>query len=639
MTGTAAGTTATLEAQAAIAFDLVGADPVAALAEADRILAAVPAQHASREQLSIASSAHRVAALALVEVPDLHAAEARIRLSVVAARGSRSSQRIALARLSMAYVLLCRGRLADALRAADRALPDLDESDAGKGAAQRALVLQTMGRTDEAIEAYSAAQVLLERHDDRVMLAKLHHNRAALLAYRGELDRAIEDQRRAVELNAELGLPLFEAQSASDLAWMLGMSGRIPEALRLWDEIGETLPDDDPIAWLDRADILLRAGLAQEAAATAARAVGWLDAQRTGWDTMAAEAQLGLAQALLRGGRLDEAETCAGVAGAMFRAQGRQSWLVLADHVRVTAQLERDGVARRSHLRTAAALEHRGWRTLALDLRIAVATAALRSGRAGLAAEAVTAPPARRDDPLEVRSRSHHLQALARRLDGDRAGASRHLRSGWELLDRQRALVGASELRATTAHQAVGIVAEGLRTRVSDGTASGVLDWAERGRAASLRFPPALPPDDPELAAALGRLRMLSRSQDEAALAGRPGTGAARDLTRIEQRGVRRRRRSPRRRARAAWSAGRHDARRARDRRDRHRGGGRRRPPDAPRAARVPRADASCRRPRRVPATPAGRRLRRRRDGRLRRGAERPRPARRGAAGSRARER
>jgi hypothetical protein len=396
-----------------------------------------------------------------------------------------------------------------------------------------------MGRTDEALEAYAAAQVLLERHDDRVMLAKLHHNRAALLAYRGELDCAIEDQRRAVELNAELGLALFEAQSASDLAWMLGMSGRIPESLRLWDEIRDTLPDDDPIAWLDRADILLRTGLTQEAVATAARAVDWLDAQRTGWDTMSAEAQLGLAQALLRGGRLDEAETHADAARAMFRAQGRQSWVVLADHVRVTAQLERDGVARRNHLRTAAALEHRGWHTLALDLRIAVATAALSSGPRALAVAAVAAPPALRGDPLEVRSRSHHLQALERRLDGDRAGAARHLRSGWELLDRQRSLVGASELRATTAHQAMGIVAEGLRARAADGTAAGVLDWAERGRAASLRFPPALPPDDPELAAALGRLRMLSRSQDEAALAGRPDTGVARELTRLEQQVVR----------------------------------------------------------------------------------------------------
>jgi tetratricopeptide (TPR) repeat protein len=528
-----------LDAEAAVAFDLVGADPAAALAEADRIVAAISSADATGHELAVASAAHRVAALALVEVPDLHAAEVRIRQSVADARRSGSTERIALAQMSLAYVLLCRGRLSQALRAADRAIEGLPESDAGKGAAQRALVLQTLGRTDEALEAYAGAQSLLERHDDRVMLAKLHHNRAALLAYRGELDRAIVDQRRAVELNAELGLQLFEGQSTSDLAWMLGMSGRIPESLRLWDDIRDKIPDDDPIAWLDRADILLRAGLTQEAVSTASRAVEWLDAQRTGWETMAAEARLGLAQALLRGGRLHEAEAHADAARAMFRAQGRPSWLALADHVRAAAQLERDGVARRAHLRTARTLEHRGWRTLALDLRVAVATAALAAGRPSLAADAVDTATARRDDPLEVRSRSHHLQALARRLDGDRAGAARHLRSGWELLDRQRALVGASELRATSAHQVVGVVAEGLRSKAADGSPAGVLDWAERGRAASLRFPPALPPDDPELAATLGRLRMLSRSQDEAALSGRPDALAARELTVLELRVVR----------------------------------------------------------------------------------------------------
>ncbi len=540
MTGTAAPDSPTaLDDEAEAAFDLVGADPAAALTEADRIVATVSSADATREQLAAVSMAHRVASLALVEARDLHTAESRIRLSLDSARKSRSPERVAQAQMSLAYVLLCRGRLSQALRAADRALTGLGEADLGKGEAQRALVLQTMGRTDEALEAYAAAQPLLEHHDDRAMLAKLHHNRAALLAYRGELDRAIADQRRAVELTAELGQLHHEGQSASDLAWMLGMSGRIPESLRLWDEIRDKLPPDDPIAWLDRADILLRAGLTREAVATATRAVEWLDAQRTGWDTMAAEAQLGLAQALLRGGRLDEAEAHADTAGAMFRAQGRSSWQALADQVRAVAQLERDGVARRSHLGTATRLEHRGWRTLALDLRIAVATAAFAAGRPSLAWDATDGAAARRDDPLEVRSRSHHLQSLRRRLEGDRAGAARHLRSGWDLVDRQRALVGASELRATTAHQAVGIVAEGLRSRAADGSAAGVLEWAERGRAASLRFPPALPPDDPELAATLGRLRMLSRSQDEAALSGRSDAADARELARLEQHVVR----------------------------------------------------------------------------------------------------
>jgi tetratricopeptide (TPR) repeat protein len=536
------------------AFELIGSDPGAALAAADRIVAAVPARGATPVQLEAVSMAHRVAALALTEVPDLHAAESRIRLAVSVARRARSSECEAQARMTLAFVLMGRGRLVAALAAADRALPGLAGADRGRLLGQRALILQKVGRDDEALESFGAALELLDAHGDLAMTAKAHHNRATLLAYRGDLVRAIEDQRRAVDLHAALGERLFAAQSLSDLGWLVGMTGRIPESLRILDEAADSLPDDDPVAWLDRADILMRAGLVHEAVATATQAAEWLDAQRTGWDTMAAEAQLGLAQTLLRTDALDAAAAHAGAARAMFRAQGRPSWLALADHVRAMAALlgeaaeapvpapRRDSderAVRREQLRTVAALESRGWRTLALDLRIALASAALAAGDGATAAKAVASPPPARGDTLEIRSRTRHLRSLASRSGGDRVGAARHLRAAWELVDRQRALVGASELRVSSARQVEGIVQEGVRAAAAAGSAAQVLAWAERGRAASLRFPRALPPDDPELADTLGRLRMAARSRDEALLAQRAdGTGTT-ELARLEQHVVR----------------------------------------------------------------------------------------------------
>ena len=528
-----------LEAAVVAAYDLVGSDPQAALAAADRVVDETPRRGATSGQRATASFAHRVAALALVEVPDLHGAEARIRTALRIARACGSQERTAQAELTYGFVLLGRGRFSASLAALDRALPGLTGGDVGRCIVQRALVLQTMGRDGEALAAYSDGLEVLGAHDDRMMMAMAHHNRATLLAYRGELDAAIEDQERAARYFEELGRDRFVGQARSDLAWLIGMSGRVPDALRLWDQLEATIDDDDPIMWLDRADVLARAGLAHEAVATASRAVEWLDAQRTGWATMSAEADLGLAQALLRSGELDEAARQAAAARAKFRAQRRGSWLVVADYVRDTAQLLRDSDPRTRHLRSAGALESAGWRVLGLDLRVTIATRAFARGRTSLAKDAVAAPPVGPRDPLEVRSRGHHLQALARRLDGDEAGAARSLRSAWTLVDRQRALVGASELRASAARQVADVVQEGLRSALAGGSATQVLAWAERGRAASLRFPPALPPDDAALAASLGRLRMAARSRDESLLADRGGWSGSTELARLEQEVVR----------------------------------------------------------------------------------------------------
>ena len=524
-----------LEAAVLAAYDLVGSDPQAALAAADLVITEIPRRGATADQRATESFAHRVAALALMEVPDLRAAEARIRTALRIARACGSAERAAQAELTYGFVLLGRGRFEASLAALDRALPGLTGSDVGRCVVQRALVLQTVGRDSEALAAYSDGLEVLRAHDDRMMMAMAHHNRATLLAYRGELDAAMADQERAALLFEELGRDRFAASARSDLAWLMGMCGQVPDALRLWDQLEATVADDDPIMWLDRADILARAGLAHEAVTTASRAVEWLDAQRTGWATMAAEADLGLAQALLRSGQVDDAESHAVAARAKFQAQRRGSWLVLADYVRDTAQLLRDSTPRARHLRSVHALESAGWRVLGLDLRVTIATRALARGRTALARDAVAAPPARTRDPLEVRSRAHHLRALARRLEGDEAGAARSLRSAWTLVDQQRALVGASELRASAARQVADVVQEGLRSALADGSAAQVLAWAERGRAASLRFPPALPPDDDALAAGLAQLRMAARSRDESLLADPGEWSGSAELARLER--------------------------------------------------------------------------------------------------------
>src|SRR4051795_4196904 len=87
------------------ALDLVGADPRAALRAADQVLGEVR----PRESPEAVGTAQRAAALALKEIGDLESAETRLRAGVRSTSG-RSDRAEAEARMSLAFILLERGR-------------------------------------------------------------------------------------------------------------------------------------------------------------------------------------------------------------------------------------------------------------------------------------------------------------------------------------------------------------------------------------------------------------------------------------------------------------------------------------------------------------------------------------------------
>ncbi len=535
-----------LRDRARAAIDLVGSDPSAALELADQVVAAVPVSLASTGEHEALSIAHRAAGLALQQMPDLVGAEARLRLAVVAATTAELVVVGAEATMSLAFVLLERGRAQEALEALDRVRPRLDGVAAARLGVQRALVLQRgLGRAEDSLEEYSRAIPVLSAAGDLVWSARAHNNRSQLFAYRGDVEPAIADQRRAVELFRATGRSHLAAQAKSDLAWLVGISGRIPESLRLLDEAAEQLPDNDPIARLDRADILMRAGLITDAVTTARETSTWLSERDIGWDVVAAEAELLLAQASLRAGRLDDAVAHAATAERMFRTQGRGSWKVLADYVIEVAALRDDAVDARipdpsqGHPRstesTIRELEEQGWRSHGLDLRIAAATRARERGWLDQARDLIDSPVHDPNDLLDVRARTVHAQALRALLDGNRRSAAGALARAWSLTERQRCLVGAAELRAMVSGHSAGIVELALEQAAAHRSAPRVLLWAERGRAATLRFPPALPPDDPQLAGALGHLRLAAHADVGSRLTGHVDRAAATDRARSEQ--------------------------------------------------------------------------------------------------------
>ena len=515
-----------LRDDARAAYDLVGSDPSAALAAADSVIARIPQQRASREQHEAAAMAHRVAGLALADIPDLHAAESRLRQAANLAARHHLDDAEGMAQMSLAFALYRRGRLQSALAATTKADAKLDGALQARNLVQRALILQNLGRVDDALEAYRQGIPRLVRAGELLAAAKAFHNRANLLAFQGDVTLALDDERRAVALYAELGMTLLESQARSDLGWLTGLSGDIPGALRLMEEALTSLPEGHVETLPDKADILLRAGLADEALSTAEVALDWLSGRDTGWEGLRAEVELTLADASLAADDPAAAQLHAGRAASLFRAQGRHPWVALAEYVVDMAALRAEGRTAAGLARRIRSLESRGWNGHALDLRIAAATAALGAGDVAAARTVLGAPEYDATAPIHVRSRARHAQALVGLARDDLGDFRRRLLQAWDVTEQERSLLGATELQAVGARRANDVVQLGIGQALRDGSAAGVITWAERGRAATLRFPSVLPPDDEELASALGRLRLLNRARRDDQLAGR-GVAAA----------------------------------------------------------------------------------------------------------------
>lgn len=508
-----------LAERAAAALDLVGRDARLALSEADAVVAQ------ANGDVTAASMAHRVAGLALRGLGDLAGAEARARTGVRVASRTGAEQAAAEARMSLAFILLDRGRLGTALAEADRAAEALTGLPAVRLTCQRALILQRTGRLDEALAEYGAALPALRRAGDLLWQARLHNNRGLLHAHRGALAPAEADFVRASALWDKLGQPVHVAESECNLGNVAALSGDAPSALAAYDR-AEATPalqaKPIPQLLLNRCQVLLSVGLFDDARRTAERAVADLGAVDQQADL--AEAQLWLAQAAAASGWREVASSEALTAHAMFTRQDRPGWASLARLVALRAASFDSAVPGelvRSALDCAAELTGAGWRAAELDARLIAARAALGDGDLATA-ESVLEPSGRRrrTGTLETRVGGWHASALVRHARGDRRGALSALRAGLALVEQRQVVLGATELRVHVATFGAELAAFGLSLAIEAGDPRGVLAWAERARARALRLRPVKPPHDRELAEALAELRRLTAQGAQANLAG-----------------------------------------------------------------------------------------------------------------------
>jgi tetratricopeptide (TPR) repeat protein len=495
--------------QATTALDLSSTDPVRArrMAESVRAMA-----NGNTEAASVAEQALGMAYAAQGRLTD---AEQHLRTAIDLADDGGLAACAAEARGALGYVLTLTGRTEDALRELDRAAPALQGQAAARLQMQRALVLTEISRFDEAAAGYGAALATLRgAGGDDLIEAAVRNNRSILRVHRGDWRGAEEDLRRAEALYTLTGHSGRTATVYHNRGLAAAVRGDLPAALSAYDEAAEryrAAGRSPGLLPIERAEALLSVRLVAEARQAAEAAVVEFARQRNAVDLV--QARLLLAEASLVDGDPEAALAEAERARRSSIRQGRAGWAALSSHLSLRARWEGGqwtAATLSSGRRTVAALTKAGWVVAALDARLIVARIAIELGRLTVARrELAEAGRARRVGPAQVRARAWHATALLRLCDGDRRGADAALRAGMRVLDRFRASLGATDLRAHASGHAGELAGLGLRLAVESGHPEPVLRWAERWRAGALRLRPARPPDDDELARDLAELRQV----------------------------------------------------------------------------------------------------------------------------------
>ena len=519
------------------ALRLVGTDPL----RARRLAADAVATARERGDSQAESRAHRALGRAAYELGAIGEAVAAMRTAIRVAERGDDQTTSAEARMSLAYVLSEQGQTREALAQLDRAEPALRGPAGAELLAQRGLVLWRCGRTTEALDSYRRALPRFRRAGDRLAEARLCNNRGLLYVDRGELAAAEADLVRAADLLQQLGQGALAADAEYNLGYVAFRRSDIPAALRLLDSAEASyrkqgIPPREML--LTRGELLLSVGAFLEAQNTAIRAIELFSA--SGWRSLLAEALLLHAQAALSAADTATSRESAVRAARLFSRQRRPGWAAVARYVALRAD-ERAGhltpAVRREALRTADNLAALGWRTQELDARIIAARVALEQGNVTtVEREMHRLAGARTSGPTELRIRAWYAEALLRLATGRRPAAEQALRAGMRVIERQRATLGATELRVHVAGHGQELARLGIDLAMEAGSAAKVLDWTERSRARTMGLRPVRPPDDEDLAAALSELRRVTAEAEAALLGGPPAKRLLGRRSAIEQR-------------------------------------------------------------------------------------------------------
>ena len=358
-------------------------------------------------------------------------------------------------------------------------------------------------------------------------------NRGSAYLYRRDLGSARDDLRTSAELARQIGLTRVESKAMHNLGYAEYLAGNLPLAL---DTLARAHGLDEDVAragLLDRARVLIEAGLLDEAEEALSDASTMSRRRRANQDR--AEAELARAEVALLQGNPLLARTHSGRARRDFRRRQSPGWQARADVTRWQAYLGSKGGPAR------VAREIRGAANTPVDpgsdreIAIIAAEAQLALGNVDDAVVLLQSVHRRSpSDSLSGRLHQHLVRAGVARAAGDPATAQRELRTGLRTLADQQARHHSLDLRTAMAVHGGRLAELDLRIALESHTPRVVFDSLERWRAMSHRRTAVTPPRDPELAHLVSRLRIVTEDLRTAT------SGAVTEHLRRQQRAIER---------------------------------------------------------------------------------------------------
>ncbi len=510
-------------------------DPRRAIREAEAVLAEEPGVEAEIIALSTIGLANRMVYASDVAIKYLERAAAL-------AQSVGNTQLLGETLRSLAFDYAGGGDIPRALHTIERASSLLDGEELMKAELQHAFILGQAARYCEAIALLDGVCDRFEL-EEASLVELVYGNRGSMHLGLGRLEAAIHDLETVYTTASANRHPATAADAALHLARAHADLGKMPAALQ-WQSIAGELYDnhvpDHLVGHMERADVLIAAGLYEEAIEVLESAIPRLEAH-DGNDIVLRHGYLQLIDVYMRTGKKEEAlrvvETVGTpsvqsryspdllLAGARVRlANGVADERTFATLLSVSADTDAEEGVDAAHVRLAA---------VSLAVRMGFADAAHQLA-AGVSSDA---------EGLEL----DLLRSIANAALADSHDAAlSYLEKSAAALDSYRSSLGATELRLLAAHQGEEIARLAIDIALDKADPSLLFRWLEWVRAGSLALERMAhtqsvdaarvalrkvaaavvsDPENPDL------LREIQIRESELATAARVSTGAHQDVS------------------------------------------------------------------------------------------------------------
>ncbi|MGS0688134.1 CHAT domain-containing protein [Nakamurella sp. GG22] len=384
--------------------------------------------------------------------------------------------------------------------------------------------------------------------DGQEALAITLLNRGVMHMSEGRLRQAHADTEAAAAAARRSGSDVIVFMATHNLGYVDFLAGNLPGSLETMTAAREVLPTGATgVPAMDRARVLLSAGLRVEAGEFIDQAIASFAANRATTDLVEAlqvRAELDL---LIGDPHAARAHARRAAKIATARSNERAALVIELLERRAGALNRRGKPAAAAARRDAAGAAELADRLLAADLpddareaRLLQAEALLDAADPAGAAEALAASATRHDGPkvrprLAIRLHTRLVEGRIELATGRRAGALSRIRRGLDDLADFQARFGSQDLQSAAAVHGRELARLGLRTATDSGSPAAILQWLERARAVTTRLPVVRPPADPVLAEELGALRMADEQARAALLAGRRDPLAERKVAELRR--------------------------------------------------------------------------------------------------------